>query len=174
MTAEPLVLDASAAIALVRGEPAGAGVLADLRSQVEAGGEILAPELFWLELLDILVRRYRWSADAVVRAVAALDAFEPVVVAQDRPAVLLALDAALAHGLTVYDAAYLAVAQLEGARLLSLDAALVAATTSGPHRSGEERAVYGEHAARPDWRAHGRYLAELRSAAMAPVAGASQ
>ena len=72
------------------------------------------------------------------------------------------------------NAAYLAVAQLEGARLLSLDAALVAATTSGPHRSGEERAVYGEHAARPDWRAHGRYLAELRSAAMAPVAGASQ
>ena len=46
---KPLVLDASAALALVRDEPGSQVVLSELRQATEDGRPILVPQLFWLE-----------------------------------------------------------------------------------------------------------------------------
>jgi hypothetical protein len=70
------------------------------------------------------------------------------------------------HGLTSYDAAYLALAEIEDGALLTLDARLAAAAgpraALGPSRAGEALEPYGSRTGVPDWAAHGRYLADLR------------
>ena len=76
------------------------------------------------------------------------------------------------HGLSAYDAAYLALADIEDAVLLTLDTRLaVAAGERGviPNgsRTNEAREPYGSPSAPPAWAAHGRYLAELRRLAAA-------
>jgi hypothetical protein len=75
------------------------------------------------------------------------------------------------HGLTAYDAANLALAEVTDAHLLTLDARLAAvagdrsAVRPRP-RAHEDVEPYGSPVAGPDWAAHGRYLAELRYAAV--------
>jgi hypothetical protein len=80
--------------------------------------------------------------------------------------VLLELDLACAHDLTAYDAAYLALATIEGADLLTLDGRLARAAAvevreaDGPGVR-ETAASYGGRE-RPSWAAHGRFLGDLR------------
>ncbi len=162
----PLVLDASVAVAIVRDEDGGAAHLDALRDAARHGERILVPELFWLEVVNVLLRRHRWTADDVVRAIEMLDGLGVDTVATERPAVLLALDLACAHDLTAYDAAYLALAAIEGADLLTLDGRLAGAAGAEARDAGgrgarETAASYGGRE-RPSWAAHGRFLGDLR------------
>lgn len=168
--AEPIVVDASAAIALLRRERAADAV----RSALDTSVEILVPEHFWLEIVNVLVRRHRWTTEAVVEALRELDELDLTTAPVERPTLLLALDRAVRMGLTAYDAAYLALAEAGDARLVTLDADLAAAAqqravpvpgvNDESNRIAEGRASYGEPL---DWSRLGRYLADLRAVAEA-------
>jgi predicted nucleic acid-binding protein len=166
---ERLVIDASAALGILLREPGSEEVQRRLEDTL-GGGELLVPGHFWLEVTNVLVRRYACEPDDVVAALRELDEMQLVTVVLDRPAILLGLDLMARHGLTAYDAAYLALAEVADARLLTLDARLAAAagdrSSVRPRpRTHESLEPYGSPVAVPDWTAHGRYLAELRHAA---------
>ncbi len=103
-------------------------------------------------------------------AIRDLDELGIETVTTDRPLVLAALDLAVTHGLSAYDAAHLALAEAADALLLTLDARLAraAGARAAIHRrptAREAPARYGTDQPLPDWARHGRYLAELRRAA---------
>jgi hypothetical protein len=92
---------------------------------------------------------------------------------------LLAIDAIVRHGLTAYDAAYLALADAASARLLTADATL--ATAAGPRgilvdedRGVRERPPSYKPAGAPAWAAWpgaAAYLRELRTRTLEVSAG---
>ncbi len=166
--ADGLVLDSSAALAILLGEPERTSVRERLATV--AGQPLLVLDLFWLEVVNVLVRRHRWDADAVVEAVRELDELVIETVALERPLLLAALDLATARGVTVYDAAHLALAEAADVGLLTLDAGLARAAGEraairSQRGTREADSPYSDDAPRPDWARHGRYLAELRRAA---------
>lgn len=168
MTAEGLVLDTSAALAILLAEPEAPVVRERLLAA--AGCPILVLDLFWLEVVNVLVRRHGWETDAVVEAVRELDELGLETVNAGRPMVLAAMDLAVTHGLSAYDAAHLALADAADVPLLTLDARLAdAAGARAAIRprplAREEPSPYGAAQPPPDWARHGRYLAELRRAA---------
>lgn len=165
---ERLVIDASAALGILLREPGSEAVQGRLAGALD--GELLVPEHFWLEVTNVLVRRYGRAPDDVVAALRELDEMQLVTVVLDRPATLHGLELMARHGLTAYDAAYLALAEVTDAQLLTLDGRL--ATAAGDRsavrprpRAHEDVEPYGSPVVVPDWTAHGRYLAELRFAA---------
>jgi predicted nucleic acid-binding protein len=168
VTGRVLVVDASAMLSLLLREPASEATRAVVIEAVADG--LLVPGHFWLEIVNVLVRRYGLSTDQVVAALRELDDIGLETVALDRPQLLLGLDCMARHALTTYDAAYLALAESEDASLLTLDARL--ARAAGPRSAlppargvHEALAPYGTATAPPDWARHGRHLAELRRAA---------
>jgi predicted nucleic acid-binding protein len=177
--AAPLVVDASAALAVIRSEPAEQAVRDALQAQRSGGGEIVVPDHFWLEVVNALVRRHGYTAEQVVEEIRDLDELDIRSIEIDRAVLLYALSL-MGSGLTAYDAAYLAVASASSARLLTLDEGLRAAADAagvvtvppaehGP-RVGEERATYGPGVdlARPGpWAGFAGYLGELRRRAEA-------
>jgi len=181
----PLVLDASAAIAWIRDEPAGARVAAYLEARRRNGGEVMVPAHFWLEVANVLVRRYGHTATEVVEDVRDLDSIPVQTIDADRALWLLALVRMESLGLSAYDAAYLALTEAVEADLMTLDARLAAAAGPraillGPHRLGEVAAPYGSGAdplakpvggIDPDSGSviaqFGEYVAELRRQALA-------
>lgn len=170
MGEEPVVLDASAAIAMVRREPAGPNVLAFLRASASTGSRLLVPDAFWVELVNVLVRRYSLRSNEVLQAVRDMDDFGFESIRIDRPLLLVAIDLQSRFGLSGYDAVYLALAETEDARLLTLDRGLATAAGSravdlpglNRERISEEPAAYGEPI---DWAQFGPYLAQLRAEA---------
>lgn len=171
--ADRVVLDASAALALLRAEPEADAVRGCLARLPVADDAVLVPEHLWLEVVNVLVRRYGWDVGAVVRAIRDLDEVGVSTVPSERPLTLLALDRMTEHGLTAYDAAYLALAEAADAALLTLDDRLADAAGARAipvggrrdHRLGEMRAVFATTppGPRPPWAALGGYLAELRA-----------
>jgi predicted nucleic acid-binding protein len=163
-----IVLDASVAIAIARREPSASELVGILRASVERGERRLVPDDFWLELVNVLVRRHRLAPEGVVEALRDVDGLGVESVRIDRVLLLVSLDLATRAGLSAYDAAYLALAEVEDARLLSLDRQLIEAAgprgislaSTGPRRLGEPRAAYGPQPI--DWARFGPYLAELR------------
>jgi predicted nucleic acid-binding protein len=125
--ARALVIDASIGIAVVRKEPGWKGALDALRLRRVAGSPLLVPSLFWLELVNVLSRRYRLKPAIVIEAIAELEIIGLESVELERPMLLLALDAVVRHRLSAYDAAYLALAESADAELLTADARLAAA-----------------------------------------------
>lgn len=163
----PVVLDASAGIPLVRPETTSTEVSQALRNMRHAGRRLIVPPLFWLEVLNVLTRRHRYQPHQALEALAELDAVGLETIELDRPMLLLALDAVARHGLSAYDAAYLALAEASDADLLTGDATLAAAAGSRAHlvgagRIGEQPATYadGSWAA---WPGAAAYLADLRA-----------
>lgn len=162
-----LVLDASVGIPLIRDEALSADVDARVHEAKQAGLRLLAPSLFWLEVMNVLGRRYQLQPDAVLEAMVELEAAGIETVDLDRPMLLLAMDAMARFGLTAYDAAYLALAEAADADLLTADALLARAAGEraqlvGPRRIGEARARYSG----PEWTSWpgaAAYLRELRS-----------
>src|SRR3990172_1691141 len=61
----PLVIDASAALAHVVGEPDAARVEGMLRDR----DDLLVPWIFWTEIINVLGRRHRWQGSRVLEAV---------------------------------------------------------------------------------------------------------
>jgi predicted nucleic acid-binding protein len=168
MSAQPVVLDASAAIAMVRREPAGPIVLESLRASASTKSRLLVPDPFWLELVNVLVRRYSLRSNEVLEAVRDMDDFGLESIRIDRPLLLVSIDLQSRFEMSGYDAVYLALAETEDARLLTLDHGLASAAGSravdlpglSRARISEQRAAYGEPI---DWAQLGPYLARLRS-----------
>ena len=168
---ERLVIDASAALAIVLGEPERPTADAILRDR--AGTlDVLVPGHFWLEIANVLGRRHRFSAEDIVEAVRGLDDLWIRSVEVDRTLWLLTLDRMATLGLTAYDAAYLALAESADARLLTFDAVLAAAAGERalprmPGRLSEKPAPYAPSSPERVWAASGRYLAQLRREVLA-------
>ena len=165
----PLVVDASAALALILVE-AGAD---RVRTLLQARADIVVPWLFWYEMTNTLGRRCRWSAARVTETLHDLDRLGLQTRTPDRPSLLHVVDAVEVHGLTAYDAAYLVLAELEDADLLTGDADLAAAAGSRAipvvtsRRLVEAAARYAAHlsrrpARRETWPGAAAYLQELR------------
>lgn len=162
-----LVVDASAALAVLREEAGGERVRSML--VLPAVTELHVPDHFWLEVANVLGRQIGHTAAENAERIAELDGLGLITDAIDRPLVLLALDSMARHGLTAYDAAYLALAIAIDADLLTLDARLAAAAGNrdvlGTRRRvvSEEPAAYGSDAPLATWAGFGAYLAKLRA-----------
>jgi predicted nucleic acid-binding protein len=169
----PLVIDASAMLAILRIEPEHDAVSRVLRAARQAGSDLLVPTGFWLEVVNSLLRRHLWTSERVLEGLHVLDRFGIRDVIVDRPMVLLSLDLAERHGLTSYDAAYLAVAIIERSNLLTLDDDLAAAAgdravpLDGLPRVREASVVYEREVTWPNYREASAYLARLRAEAVA-------
>jgi predicted nucleic acid-binding protein len=64
---EVLVIDASAAIAVVVGDDGSTAVDREIRSRASAGVRLAVPELFWIETVNTLGRRHNQPFEAVRR-----------------------------------------------------------------------------------------------------------
>jgi predicted nucleic acid-binding protein len=148
VTADLLVIDASAALGVLLKEDGEEPVKRTLNRWRRKGGRIVVPELFWVEITNSLTGKHRQPFDVVLEAIATLDGMGLSTVQTGRTGVLAMVDAVIGHGLTAYDAVYLALAETLDARLLTLDREL--ATAAGARAVslpdlglvGEERAVY--------------------------------
>jgi predicted nucleic acid-binding protein len=95
-----------------------------LRAAFEAGELIvLAPPLLHLEIVSVAGRRWRWSEPALDELAVALEDLGFDV----REPELTRVARWTAQGLTAYDAAYVALADGEGIRLITDDDQIVAA-----------------------------------------------
>jgi predicted nucleic acid-binding protein len=93
-----------------------------LRAEFEAGKlRVLAPGLLWLELLNVAGRSWGWSE----RQLDALATRLPDLGFEVQEPQLPAVARWVARGLTAYDAAYLAVADDAGVRLITDDEEIV-------------------------------------------------
>lgn len=172
--AERIVIDASIAIALLRLEPPRPWIRAAIRQWAREGSQLLVPSHFWIEVLNVLVRRHRRTEPEVLEDLAALDELVIGTVDLDRPTLLLALVPMTQAGLSGYDALYLALAISTESRLATLDRRLAEAAGSRailfgegePRRLAEAPTTY-ERGVRPSpsWlrsAAVGAHIAELR------------
>lgn len=168
-----LVLDASAAVALVRGEAGAVVVRRHIDEMIRTGEPILVPGLFWLETVNVLGVRHRWSPAAIVEAIYELESLGLATTEVGRPVVLAVIDAVGRSGLTAYDAAYLVLAESAGARLLTADASLAAAAgdravlATPADGVAEEQRSYRVDPPWPAWKGASAYLAELRGQVVA-------
>jgi predicted nucleic acid-binding protein len=163
-----LVVDASAGIATVRQDPEGRQARGLLADRADVG--LAAPAIFWLEVVNVLVRRYGYSGASVLEAVHLLDELEIETIEADRASFLMVIDLVERHGLASYDAAYLALAEVTDSDLITADRRLALAAGDravfiGQGRSlAERRAAYRvRDATWPLWHGAGAYLARLRS-----------
>ncbi len=168
----PVVLDASAGVPLVRAEPESGRWHSIAAGWLREGRPIVVPVHFWLEVSNTLVRRHGFGSAGALEALHVLDDLVTETVEVGRPTLLLAIDRAERFGLSVYDAAYLALAEVLDAELATMDRALELAAgprlvrrAGHPPRLSETRAPYGSPArvTWPDYAGAASYLASLRA-----------
>ena len=169
----PAVIDASVALAIVLGEPAGVHAEMTLRDWVVRDRPMLVPGLFWLEVLNTLGRGGRASGESVLAAVHRLDVFGLQTVEPDRPLLLQVIDRGERFRLNAYDALYLAIADSLDADLATLDRELAAAAGSRAitfdegHGFHESPVVYERDVTWPSYKGASAYLAKLRTETLA-------
>jgi predicted nucleic acid-binding protein len=117
------VLDASVVLKWFHSEGEGHVEAARrLRERFEAGDlRVVAPPLLWLEVLNVAARSWRLSAAQLDRLAAALPELGFELAEPD----LAGVARWAADGLTAYDAAYVALAEQAGVRLITDDAEIV-------------------------------------------------
>ena len=163
----PLVVDASVAIAIALQEPGYERALRLLRKRGTQGGRLLVPAFFWLEVVNVLIARYRQRATVALDAIVDLEELGLESVALDRPHLLLTIDAMARGGLSAYDAAYLALAESADAQLLTADRQLARAAgrralaIDHGHAVGESTESYADSWAA--WPGAAAYLRKLRA-----------
>jgi predicted nucleic acid-binding protein len=168
-----LVVDASAVVAMLRREPTGEATRVELTRAIDRADRVVVPTLFWLEMMSSLTRRHRMEAVDVLTAIHAVDLSGIEAIELDRPLVLTVLDLVDRHGLTPYDAAYLAVAEVLDARLLTYDDRLReaagdrAVVIGGEPRSREAPGRYERPVTWPRYREVSAFLGKLRADALA-------
>jgi hypothetical protein len=94
--------------------------------------QFLVPDLFWAEFANVAwmaIRRKRWSSSDAVRAVTKMLAYRFATIA-GRRLVQAAFHIASTHGVAVYDALYVALAQETPCDLITADERLVNALGS--------------------------------------------
>ncbi len=176
-----IVFDASVGLALVRAEPSSTRIAALMDTWAREKRELIVPDHFWLEVSNSLGRRHGWSSARTFEALHELDEFRITTVAVDRALLLLTVDRMEQFTLSSYDAAYLALADVAGARFATQDRRLLQAAgsmgidlngeSSGPgQRLSEDRVPYGRADERPvtwpQWSGAGSYLGTLRRRAI--------
>jgi predicted nucleic acid-binding protein len=124
-----LVLDASAALAMLLAEEEGAGIVRAVESTVAANGQLFVPAVFWYELGNGLLnaeRRQRMKHEAVVEA-GRLFSRLPIVTqgASDLADRQRIHELARSYILSFYDASYLELALRYHAALATCDAHLL-------------------------------------------------
>jgi predicted nucleic acid-binding protein len=122
------VLDASVVLKWFRtGGERNVDAARELRARFEAGRLVaFAPALLFLEILNVAGRRWRLPANELQRIAASLPRLGLRVLEPELP--LLA--AWVAQGLTAYDAAYVAVAEQTGTRLITDDREIIGVAPS--------------------------------------------
>jgi predicted nucleic acid-binding protein len=95
---------------------------AALRADFEAGRlSVTVPPLVFLELLNVAGRQLRWGTDALEKFADDLDRMRFDVIDPE----LSAVARWVGHGLTAYDASYVALAEQLGIPLVTLDRAIL-------------------------------------------------
>lgn len=172
---DPVVIDASVVFTLVLDEPKAPWVRGWLTTLEQDGAALLAPAHLWLEVVNALQRRHRWSSARVLGALRAIDGMGIATVTLDRATLLTTNDLAERHRLSAYDAGYLATAIACDARLATLDRALAAAAGAhlepafaddGPRAVRERAAAYETPVTWPASPEAAAYLATLRRRAL--------
>ena len=163
-----LVVDASAALKLVHWEDGRAEVRQHLRERLLGGEPILVPPVFWLEVINVLSRRYRYPPAAIVEAVYELEQVGLATAEAGRPGVLAVIDAVGRSGLSAHDGAYLVLAESTDAALLTADAGLAAVAGDRAILVGAEGGVAEAPAPYAgeswvSWKGAAAYLGELRA-----------
>jgi predicted nucleic acid-binding protein len=139
------------------------------------------PALFWIEVLNSLGTRHRYTAAQAAEALHELDELGLETLELGRPELLLIADAVERHRMSAYDATYLVLAQLIVAPLATLDrrlasvagpAGLLLGDADGRHVIREApaasagRSEAGRPSTLPDYAGLGAYLGELRHRAL--------
>ena len=124
-----LVVDASVAVKWVLKEAES-----DSARRIVDQAELLAPDLLWAELGNVLWRRQRSGDLSLMDARGMLLTLRdfPVQTHSMFPLLPLALEIALAIGHSIYDCIYLALADREDCRVVTADRRLQNAVASGP------------------------------------------
>lgn len=125
----PIVTDASVLLAIAFKDEHSTLAAAVLDAIQDEGAVV--PAQFWFEVRNVLVmseRRGRITPLQTHTFLAELGA-QPIEI-EPLPPEAAVLNLARKHGLTVYDAAYLELAQRKGAVLATMDAALIRAAKS--------------------------------------------
>ncbi|HEX4897748.1 MAG TPA: type II toxin-antitoxin system VapC family toxin, partial [Candidatus Limnocylindrales bacterium] len=76
-----------------------------MRRPEVSGGRILVPDSFWLEVTNVLMRRYRAAPEEALEALREVDDLGVESVRVDRALLLAGIDLQHARGLSAYDAA---------------------------------------------------------------------
>jgi predicted nucleic acid-binding protein len=166
------VLDASAAVAFVHDEVASGAVRRWIAHWASIGGSLVVPRHFWLEVVNSLAVGKRYDGRAIIEAVYLLRQLEIETIDSDDASLVHIIDLVERHGLTSYDAQYVALAEQLDAFLATFDREMAAAARSRaidpltpPRRLAEEKAPYGSErrVTWPDYSGAASYLASLRA-----------
>jgi predicted nucleic acid-binding protein len=168
-----LVVDASVAVSILRKEAEAEDAALLIARWTSSGGRVLVPSQFWLETANTLLRRHKWPGAEVLEAAHVLDDMQLETVELDRTQVVLAIDLAERHGLTAYDAGYLALAVSADASIATFDRALRSAAGAravriGPARLSETSVPYERDITWPSYKGALAFLAALRADAARP------
>jgi predicted nucleic acid-binding protein len=158
-----LVLDASAALILLRGEAGRAVVRDRLRDRILAGETVRVPPVFWIQVIEGLAREH--APRLVVEAVYELDQLGLETAEVGRPGVLALIDA-VGRGVDAHAAAYLVLAEASDAELLTALPDLAIAAGERGILVGARRRRGRRQADRSwaRWNGAAAYLRQLRSA----------
>ncbi len=147
-----------------------------------SGRTLLVPAHFWLEIINRIRRVPGTNGERMLETVHRLDSFGIQTVDSSRPMLIQVIDRVERHGLTPYDAMYLALAETVDGQLATLDPTLATAAGSRAITFGDGRrlhetpAVYEHDVTWPNYKHASAYLARLRaetSAGASPTAGGS-
>jgi predicted nucleic acid-binding protein len=117
-----VVLDASVVLKWFAAEQRGSCEARQLRDDYQAGRlSVVVPSLLFLELLNVVGKRWRWEAEAVAELAEALGDLSFEVSEPELPSVA----SWISRGLTAYDAAYVALAERRDLELVTDDDAII-------------------------------------------------
>ena len=174
--AERVVLDASVAIAHLRDEVGTPATRAAVAAWTNSRAELVVPAHFWIEIANVLVGRRRLDPAEMVAHLVDLDDMGLRTVEPDRPLLLLAIDQMVRHGLSAYDAMYLALALSTESKLATLDrrlaeaagsAGMLIGSTGVSEAQAEYQAPSEDYSGWSRTAIVGRHIAELRRQALA-------
>jgi len=119
-----VVLDASVVLSWFDEREGADSRASGLLDRFESGSlRVVAPRLLPFEVLNVVGRKWRWSPEPLVALAATIDGMDFELVDPE----LVYVATWMNHGLSAYDASYVAVAAERGLKLVTADAAILEA-----------------------------------------------